>query len=40
MPAKFSVRHGKRDDNQHTRGDQDHAREDNDQLAETEQNIR
>ena len=40
MPAKFSVRHGKRDDNQHTRGDQDHARENNDQLAEAEQNIR
>jgi len=34
MPIKFSVRRGKRDENQHTRGDWDH-----DQLAEAEQNI-
>ena len=40
MPTKFSVRHGKCDDNQRTRGNQDHAREDNDQFAEAEQNIR
>ena len=34
MPIKFSVRRGKREENQHTDSDQDH-----DQLAESEQNI-